>query len=63
MDGSEAPSSPGFGFQVLLADGSTVAATWMSPEFSATGKAYWWGQKELEPLGWRLMEDMMMRSG
>jgi len=60
--GDVAPDRPGSGYQVLLPDGSTEAATWLSPEFSASGEGYWWGRRELTPLGWRPMEDLMMRS-
>lgn len=60
--GDVLPDRPGFGYQVLLPDGSTVAATWLSPEFSATRQGYWWGRGKLAPLGWRPMEDLMMRS-
>jgi len=63
MDGAEAPSSSGFGYQVLMPDGSTEAATWLAPDFISTGAGLWWGRRELTPLGWRPMEDLMMRSG
>ena len=56
------PSRPGFGFQLLLQDGTTTHGTWMPAEFSATGSAYWWTTtcQELVPLGWREIEDGRM---
>jgi hypothetical protein len=63
MEGNQAPGSSGFGYQVLVPDGSIEAATWLAPELSASGVAQWWSHRELIPLGWRPMEDLMMRSG
>lgn len=60
--GDVVPDRSGSGYQVLLSDGTTEAATWLSPEFSATGTGYWWARRELAPVGWRMMEDLMMRS-
>lgn len=51
MDGSEAPGSSGFGYQVLLADGSTEAVTWLSPDFSVSGTGCWRSRRELTPVG------------
>ena len=34
------PDRRGYRYQVLLADGSKEAATWLSPEFSAIGVGY-----------------------